>query len=1101
MNRSFVSGEEQARAREVVSMFHRTVSIGLAFVMIASLGPTSALRAAEGPARIALAEPAISPDRTEIAFVAGGDIWAVPANGGTARLLVSNGATSSRPMYAPDGKHLAFVSTRSGHGDLSVLDFGDATIRRITHDDGFTALDGWSRDGSVLYFDSISHQIGFTPCIMRVPAGGGTPTILFRERYVGSSQAAARPGSDEIAFVDGGFPQWWRHGHSHIDESSLALYRPSATGSARFAHVSEGNAVEHWPMWSADGRTLTYVSDRDGTPNLFARAPGARAQQLTHFTTGRLVFPTMAHDGKTIVFERDFGIWRYDIGGDAREVHVTLGAAPTQADPQHLALGSQFGELALSPDGKKIAFTAHGQIFAASAKDGGAGLRVTHTTANEADIAWAPDSRRIAYISDRGGEEAIFTYDFATATETRVTPAERDYAPAFSPDGTSLVYLHQHHDVRIVDLAKKTTRTLASGAFDEPVPFGDRHALAFSPDGAYVAFTSTVTRGYVVVSTVPVAGGPTRALDRLANAGTGNVTWSPDGKRVYFLTGQRTEPGQIAQVDLVARTPQFKEDEFRRLFTESTPAEPGTPARMRREPQAQPSAAPNVEPNPTPSASATARAVPTPRTRIEFDGIGERVSLLPTGIDVGEIALARDGKSLVFTGTAAGQSNVYRLSVDPLGNEPPIAKQLTSSLGLKSNLNLAADGSAYFLENGRAFVAAPDGRIRALPLAAELDVDFATEKMEIFDQAWRTLANFYADPKFNGVDWHGVHDTYEPLVRGAHNAVELRRLLNLMVGELNSSHSGVGAPRDLAASHSGYLGVEFDGAYYAKTHRLKIAEIVPLGPLALARTVRVGDELEAVAGTPLAPSTNLEALLENAIGKRIVLRVSGHDVVVAPVDAATASGLAYRAWVASRRALVNRLSGGRLGYVHLQDMGEGSLAQLTIDLDTENQARDGVVIDIRNNNGGFVDPYVTDLFSRRNYVNFIVRGYPLAPERPSLGQRTLDRPTVLVTNAHSLSDAENFTEDYRRARLGKIVGEPTAGWIIFTDSLTMIDGSRVRIPMVKTLTLDGQNMENHPRPVDVPAARTLGEDERGIDSQLSVAVSTLLRGLAHRAAP
>ncbi len=1086
-------------------MFRRIVSTGLAFVVIASLGSTMQLRAAERPARIALAEPSISPDRAEIAFVAGGDIWAVPANGGTARLLVSNGATSSRPMYAPDGKHLAFVSTRAGHGDLSILDFGDATIRRITHDDGFTGLDGWSRDGSVLYFESISHQVGSTPCIMRVPANGGTPTIVFRERYIASSQAAARPGSDEIAFVDGGFPQWWRHGHSHIDESAIALYHPGATGSARFARLSEGGAVEHWPMWSADGRTLYYVSDRDGTPNLFERAPGARARALTHFTTGRLVFPTIASDGKTIVFERDFGIWRYDVGGDAREVRVALGAAPTQADPQHLAITSRFGELVLSPDGKKVAFTARGQIFAASAKDGGAGLRVTHTTANEANIAWAPDSRRIAYVSDRDGDEAIFLYDFGTETETRVTAAERDYAPAFSPDGKSLAFIQQHRSVRVIDLAQKTTRTLASGAFDEVIPFGDRRALAFSPDGAYLAFASTVTRGYVVVKAVPVAGGTPRAIDRLANAGTSAVTWAPDGKRIYFLTGQRTEPGQIAQVDLVARTPLFKEDDFRRLFTESTPAEPGTPAQTRRqappEPSVVPSPGPSLEPAASPSPSAIARASQSPRSRIEFDGIGERASLLPTGIDVGEIALARDGKSLVFIGNAAGQSNVYRLSVDPLDTEPAVAKQLTSSPGAKTNLNIAADGSAYYLENGRAFAVAPDTRVRPVPLAAEIDVDFATEKIELFNEAWRGLQNFYADPKFNGVDWHAVYATYEPLVRGAHNAIELRRLLNLMVGELNSSHSGVGAPRDPGASRSGYLGAEFDGAYYERTHRLKIAEIVPLGPLALARTVRVGDELETVDGTKLGPGTNLESLLENAVGKRIVLRIGGHDIVVSPIDAATASGLAYRAWVASRRALVNRLSGGRLGYVHLEDMGEGSLAQLTLDLDTDNQAKDGVVVDIRNNNGGFVDPYVTDIFSRRNYVNFIERGYPLAPERPSLGQRTLDRPTVLLTNAHSLSDAENFTEDYRRAHLGKVVGEPTAGWIIFTYSLTMVDGSRVRIPRVKTLTLDGQNMENHPRPVDVPAARTLGEDERDIDSQLSVAVSTLLRGLPHRTSP
>jgi len=820
----------------------------------------------------------------------------------------------------------------------------------------------------------------------------------------------------------------------------------------------------------------------------------------------------MSDDGKTIVFERDFRIWRYDVdGGEAHPLELVLHGAPTQTGVEHLTLTSRFGELALAPDGKKVAFTARGQIFAASAKDGGDGIRLTKTTANERNVVWAPDSRRIAYVSDRDGAEAIFVHDLATNVETRVTPAEHDYAPSFAPDGKTLAYVHDRREIRLVELATKATRTLATGALEEAAPFGERRALAFSPDGSHVAFTTIVTRGYVVVDVVPVTGGTPRAVDRLANVGTGSLTWAPDGKRLYFITGQRTEPGQIAQVDLVARTPQFKEDAFRKLFSDPVPTEPTQNLRRRSEPEplatpsAVPSAAASASPSASPSglpsgdpSSSSAPALRKPRVTIDFNDIRERASLLPTGIDVSELAIARDGKSLVFAGAAAAQSNLYTLSVDPLAEGPRVAKQLTASLAPKSDLNLAADGSAYYLEAGRAFVATADGRVRALPLSAELDVDFAAEKSEVFSQAWRTLERFYADPNFNGVNWKAVGATYEPYVRGAHNAVELRRLLNLMVGELNSSHSGVAAPRDPAASQSGYLGAEFDGERYARTHRLRIAEIAPLGPLALARSVRVGDELEAVDGTPLTGTTNLEALLENKVGKRVVLRVNGHDVTVAPVDANTAGGLTYRAWVASRRALVERLSGGRLGYVHLYDMSEASLAQLTIDLDTDNQAKDGVVIDVRNNRGGFVDPYVTDIFSRRNFVDFKERGRPVAPERPSLGQRTLDRPTVLVTNEHSLSDAENFTEDYRRAHLGKVVGEPTAGWIIFTGSLRMVDGSTVRVPYTQTLTLDGTNMERHPRPVDVHVARELGEDFRDVDSQLAGAVRTLLRGLPRR---
>ncbi len=431
-------------------------------------------------------------------------------------------------------------------------------------------------------------------------------------------------------------------------------------------------------------------------------------------------------------------------------------------------------------------------------------------------------------------------------------------------------------------------------------------------------------------------------------------------------------------------------------------------------------------------------------------------------------------------------------TIDELATEEPVPKQLTATRGPKSDLAVAPDGSVYYLEAGRAFVAMPDGKTRTLPLSADLSIDYDKTKREDFAQAWRDIDEYYADPKFNGVDWTAVRERYAPYVRGAHNPAEVVRLLNLMVGELDSSHLGVAAPRDPHAARSGYLGAEFDAGAYRRTQRLRITELLPLGPLGLGGRVHAGDVLESIDGTPLDAHTNVEALLEDKIGKRIVVRVSGHDVPVAPIDAQAAAALRYRAWVDSRRALVDRLSGGRLGYVHIFDMSEDALARLAVDLDIRNQSKAGVVIDVRNNEGGFVDPYVTDVFSRRNYVNFKDRGDPIVPERPSLGQRALDRPTVLVVNRYSLSDSENFTEDYRRAHLGRVVGEPTAGWIIFTYGTTLVDGTRFRIPHTKTLTLDGTNMELHPRPVDVHSARRLGEDYDNDDAQLAAAVRALL---------
>ena len=224
----------------------------------------------------------------------------------------------------------------------------------------------------------------------------------------------------------------------------------------------------------------------------------------------------------------------------------------------------------------------------------------------------------------------------------------------------------------------------------------------------------------------------------------------------------------------------------------------------------------------------------------------------------------------------------------------------------------------------------------------------------------------------------------------------------------------------------------------------------------------------------------------------MTLRISGKDIAVQPVNLTTEKGLLYRDWVEQNRAYVAKISGGKLGYVHIQDMSEQALQRLFLDLDAENQSRQGVVIDIRNNTGGFVNAYALDVFSRLPYLKMTERDRPEAPARTILGQRALEAPTVLVTNQHSLSDAEDFTEGYRAMKLGKVVGEPTAGWIIFTWNTTLLDGTSYRLPHSRIRASDGSDMEMHPRAVDVEVSRPVGESYSGKDSQLDAAVKTLL---------
>ncbi|HEX5473359.1 MAG TPA: S41 family peptidase [Vicinamibacterales bacterium] len=1056
--------------------------------------------AATAAAKPAYAEPSIAPDGSEVAFVSGGDIWSVPSAGGTARLLVSSAADDRRPVYSPDQRQLAFVSTRTGGGDIYVLTLAAGTLQRLTWDDGPDQLDGWSRDGKWIYFFTSGRDISGMDDVFRVAATGGTPMKVSGDRYASEYFSAPSPDGRTLAISARGIAssQWWRNGHSHLDEAEIWL-RDLTVGDTPSAWraLTHGGAKDMWPMWDGDGRSLYFVSDRTGAENIWRidAQPGAAARQVTRFTSGRVLWPSISARGDAIVFERDFGIWKADPStGRAAEIPIAREGAPAGPGSEHLRLTNRFSDLALSPDGRKIAFAARGEIFAASAKDGGDAARVTNTPADESSPAWAPDSRRIVYVSDRDGDSHLFLYDFARSTETKLTAASgSDNAPAFSPDGKSIAFVRDGHELHVVQADGQQDRLLAKGYIADAIAGG--RPIAWSPDGRWIAYFVTAGRGFVNVHVVPAAGGDERPVTFLANGNATGVAWAPDGTFLVFDSGQRTEPGQLVRVDLVLRTPTFREDRFRDLFHEEN-----APSRPPETPEAPEKKSPEADRGP--------HAHPVKPVKIVFDDIRRRLSVLPTGLDAGEPFLSPDGKTIVLIAGAGGQQNLYSWSLDELARERPVARQLTSTPGGKADVSFTPDGKEiYYLDAGRVHALALDKREpRTVDVTAEMDVEFKTEKLEIFGEAWRRLRDYFVDPHFNGLDWNAERQRYEPYVAGARTMDEVRRIASLMIGDLNSSHSGIAAPPSGGDGEGvGHLGLTFDRAEYESSGRFRITGVLPLGPGALPQAVAVGDYLTAIDGEALGATTNIDRLLDHTVGRRVVLKIArdatGRDakeVAVRPVSQRAEKQLRYEQWVAERRAYVDRISGGKLGYVHMPDMSAASLAQLYLDLDADNMSKEGVVIDIRNNNGGFVNVYAIDVLARRPYLNMTLRGTPTTAARSLLGQRALERPTVLVTNQHSLSDAEDFTEGYRALGLGKVVGEPTAGWIIYTWNTRLMDGTSLRLPRTRITDRNGAPMEMHPRPVDVEVKRPIGESYGSTDSQLDKAVQVLLAQIASK---
>jgi Tol biopolymer transport system component len=584
------------------------------------------------------------------------------------------------------------------------------------------------------------------------------------DRYTAESQATPlADGSFIFAARGNGLGQWWRRGHSHLDESELW----QKTGDT-YTKLTDRGAKQQWPMATADGSRVFFMSDRTGAQNIWSMPRGGQAKQVTNFTDGRVVWPSLSYDGQEIVFERNFRIWKMKADGGAREVPITLRGVASSPMNERVSAGTQLRELALSPDGKKIAVIARGEVFAASAKDGGDAVRVTTTAAPESFVTWTTDSKKLVYTSERDGAMNLYQYDFGTEAETPLTRgADQDTSPVFSPDGKTLAFIRNSRSLMALDMDSKQVREL-SKIYADTVPILGPDTVKWSPDGKWVAFLTVApeTRSYTNVSVVPAAGGAARPISFLANSFANALAWSPDGSFILFDTGQRTEDGSIARIDLKLRTPRFREDQFRDLFKQENPRERPT----------QPGTSPAPAASPSPAASPAPEKKEDKATEIVFDDIRKRLSFLNTGVNNSGTVISPDGKTLLILASAEGQFNLYTMPLDELATDQS-ARQLTSTQGFKSQAQFTPDNKEiYYLENGRVQIVTLERReVRPLNLNIDINVNFAEEKMEVFKQGWRYMRDNFYDDKYHGVNWDGIRGTYEPMVASAKTMDEVRR--------------------------------------------------------------------------------------------------------------------------------------------------------------------------------------------------------------------------------------------------------------------------------------------------------------------------------------
>jgi C-terminal processing protease CtpA/Prc len=473
---------------------------------------------------------------------------------------------------------------------------------------------------------------------------------------------------------------------------------------------------------------------------------------------------------------------------------------------------------------------------------------------------------------------------------------------------------------------------------------------------------------------------------------------------------------------------------------------------------------------------------------------------LPVGTPVYyQHSFTADGSRIVFFGKGPAGDEVFSYALDPSAQR---LRQLSASPGLKRNLVLVpSNDEVWFLQNGRIrTVNLQTAQERELAIRAEIEANFVEDKRAVFLEAWRYIADDFYDQEFRSVNWEGQKRRFETLVERAKTPGELQRVLSLLVGELNTSHLRIDVrPKSGPSMAVGRLGVRFDRMSQQHSVVLRVAEVVSGGPADQAG-VQIGDVLLKVDDTDLAGFVNLDEQLAGRVNKAVRLMIDSagthKNIVATAIGVNQERDLLYEDWVRQRRAYVERASDGKLGYIHLYNMGSNTMTQLAIELDSSMYSRKGLVIDIRNNYGGALDGHVLDVFSRKLFLKNVFREHEAMWQRHWYGQQAIQLPTVLVTNRHTISDGECFVEGYRAEALGTVVGERTAGWVVVSHGGGLVDGSSISIPAGKTVALDGTDLEQHPRPVDLEVIQAPGESLSGRDSQLDAAIKLLLNQTA-----
>ena len=1049
---------------------------------------------------------AISPDGQTIAFSYKGDLFTVSIQGGNAHQLTSNAAYDAYPVWSLDGQNIAFASAREGSLDVYLVDKDGGTPKRLTTDSGNETPLCFLDNKTVLFEATnmpTARSILFVsrsfPQVYQVNTDGGRAR-LFSELPMQDLSINTR---GDILYHDiKGYEDPFRKHHTSSITRDVWLKR-----DGKFTKLTSFNGEDRSPRWSADGNAYYYLSEQDGTFNVYKNTIGGQAKQLTHHQKHPVRFLTVAGNG-ILCYSYNGEIYTLREGAEPQKVNITILADRSEKELIRQIKKDGATGISVSPSGKEVAFVMHGDVYVTSVEYNTT-KRITDTPEQERTIDFSPDGRSIVYDSERNGmwqiyqtsiknkDEKLFTYATDLIEEQLTNTGRTSLQPKYSPDGKSVAYLEDRATLRAVDVKSKAIRTLMDGKYIFSYSDGDVW-FEWSPDSRWLLSSYIGTNGWNSQDVALVNASGNGEIHNLTESGynEGNAKWVLGGKAMIFTSdraGFRSHGSWGTEDDIYIMFFDLDAYEHFRMTKEEKVLQEEAEKEKKKEAEKEKNDKNDKKKNDKKKKGAADEKPAVPALQFDLDNCRDRIARLTVNSSrLGDYVLSKGGDTLYYQAAFEGDMDLWKH--DLRENKTEIVLKDVGGGPMEAD----KDGKNLFVLTAKGIKKIDLAKGKPEPVSFEANFNYKPyqEREYIFNHIWQQVKDKFYVEDIHGVDWEGYRENYKRFLPYINNNYDFRDMLSEMLGELNGSHTGARYNPEGPSLKTAALGLFLDDSYQGDG--LKIEEVIKRGPFDVKKTgVTSGCIIEKIDGHDIMSGEDYNWMLDGKAGKPIRVSVYNpqtkkrFDVTVKAISKGEQTELLYKRWVDRNRALVDSLSGGQLAYVHVKSMDSESFRTVYRELlSDKNRNRKAVIVDERHNGGGWLHDDLCTLLSGKQYQDFVPHGKVVGAD--PFNKWT--KPSCVLMCEDDYSNGHGFPWVYRELGIGKLIGTPVPGTMTAVWWETLIDSSLIfGIPQVGCRDMRGNYCENTPLLPDIEVYNTPEDYLTGHDRQLERAVQEMLK--------